>query len=203
MHKQSGNALFLILIAVALFAALSYAITQSGRGGGTISKEQMELDYAKNASIAAMAQQAWSRLRIGGGCQISDTSDYWPNPAPVDSCNVWSNNGGDIFVDQAYEQILWKIPMPGIGSGYGDIVFVRLVGLDSSAAKLCDLINAKNGITYTVVDDDVLEGNTQGWNDTDAIVASTVPAAFDGKTQGCVQETRTDGYYLFQVIEER
>ena len=60
--KQGGNALFLILIAVALFAALSYAVTQSGRGGGSIDREQMSIDAALFIQQANQIQTLAQRL---------------------------------------------------------------------------------------------------------------------------------------------
>ena len=54
MFKNNGNALFLILIAIALFGALSYAVTNAGRGGGNVDKETLKL------SISTLVQQAGS-----------------------------------------------------------------------------------------------------------------------------------------------
>ncbi len=64
MKKEQGNALFLILIAVALFAALSYAVTQSGGGGGTIDKEQNIIKTALLMDQVSLIKNHIQRLYI-------------------------------------------------------------------------------------------------------------------------------------------
>lgn len=106
LFRNSGNALFLILIAVALFAALSYAVTQSGRGGGNTAAEQAQLQAARVMNFAARVQQAVTRLRLINGCsetQLSfensnaQTGSYANPGAPTDkSCNVFDPAGGGV-----------------------------------------------------------------------------------------------------------
>ncbi len=64
-NPSSGNALFLILIAVALFGALAYAITQSGRDRGTISRETNQIAAAEIVQFSGSVYTAYSRLCVG------------------------------------------------------------------------------------------------------------------------------------------
>lgn len=64
---EKGNVLFLILIAVALFAALSYAVTQSSRsGGGGADGEANLVNSASLTQYPASVRTAIVRMIIGG-----------------------------------------------------------------------------------------------------------------------------------------
>lgn len=107
-HHSNGNVLFLVLIAVALFAALSYAITSSTRSsGGDISKEKMELAFdAIQNTIAAhrMAANLMASRGIDIGTldansgSIGGTVLYGStNPSCTsDACRIYKPAGGAI-----------------------------------------------------------------------------------------------------------
>lgn len=114
MKAENGNALFLILIAVALFAALSYAITQSGRGGAGVDKETREIKTAQLMQKLAAFDQAFTRLTAVNGCteaQISfenpTISGYANSNAPGDErCHMFSADGGGLTYESVPNDIL-------------------------------------------------------------------------------------------------
>lgn len=104
---QNGNVLFLILIAVALFAALSYSITASTRsGGGNTGSEKVDLQVSQLFQYASGIENAILRLRVSHGCDASqisfertpfDGSDitYVNANSPANfRCHVFHPNGG-------------------------------------------------------------------------------------------------------------
>lgn len=102
---QRGNILFLILLAVALFAALNYAVTSSMQGGGKdASSENAEAAAAELLNFATLLESTINRLRLTNGCQLSQLNfdnlfapGYDNNFAPTDGrCDIFSSNGGGI-----------------------------------------------------------------------------------------------------------
>lgn len=63
---ESGNVLFLILIAVALFAAISFVVTSSSRGTGDIENESAKLYSVEIALYPAMVRTAAVRMIAKG-----------------------------------------------------------------------------------------------------------------------------------------
>lgn len=107
MYAYRGNALFLILIAVALFAALSYAVTQTGRGSGNTAKEDVTLCLAEIDSHFKAVESAVTRIKAQGYAdhQIDGFSNVYKtksgaalgaanNACTSADCRIFSDRGG-------------------------------------------------------------------------------------------------------------
>lgn len=128
---QSGNVLFLILIAVALFAGLTYAVTSSTRSApGKIDEEQQKLDQAVLNNCESAINLALMRLRYMGNCQddeinyeLPDGSNSNPN-APVDGhCNVFHPQYGGASPCGLTEDPSCDLTTLTIGQSCGGIVY--------------------------------------------------------------------------------
>lgn len=105
----------MILLAVALFVTLSYAVTQSTRsGGGDTQKENALLWSSQIQQYGSTIRQAIIRVKISNGCtneQISfenpNESGLYINPnSPVNkSCHIFDPAGGGV---------VWQKPPVGI-----------------------------------------------------------------------------------------
>lgn len=102
MNNQAGNVLFIILIACALFGALSYTVANMMRGGsGTeISEQRAEVFAGEILDYARTVRQAVQTVAINGcdtlGISFSNNivSGYAHSPVVSDSCQVFHVDGG-------------------------------------------------------------------------------------------------------------
>jgi hypothetical protein len=95
--SKKGNILFLILIAVALFAALSYTVTQMGRTpGNTIENEKTKLSQAEIDSYTAQLNQGKTRLELINNCQTIDYTPPADQVAGDKSCHMFHPDGAGV-----------------------------------------------------------------------------------------------------------
>lgn len=166
IKTQSGNVLFLILIAVALFAALSYAVTTSNRGGGDIDREKVQMQAVQIVSYTSAIHAAITRMTLIKGCsereisfENSLVSGYVNANAPIDkSCHVFHKNGGGVSIIEYVPGTNYSfsyngnIYVSGVGSGAAELSVSFWTNNDNLDVekKLCEEIN-KNTNFYSGV----------------------------------------------------
>ena len=93
--NEAGNVLFLILIAVALFAALSYAVTQSSRSGGSGSeREQGIVNAAGLTQYASSIRTAILRMTINN---VGIDNVNYKNPGDADYATEVGTDGSNFM----------------------------------------------------------------------------------------------------------
>lgn len=148
-QRAKGNILFLILLAVVLFAALAYAVTSSMRGGG---KDGGEERYSGMASAilqrGALLQATIQRLMLVNDCRETDIDFYSPgnnaassyqhSPDAPDKCKIFNPAGGGLN----YHKIGDLINRADISFGYDSFMSgfdIMTVGTNCTNASCVDL----------------------------------------------------------------
>lgn len=228
IQSQSGNVLFIILLAIVLFAALSYAVSNMMRGGTTVGSEKSLLLASDVINYARSVKDAVDLVRIANGCedtQISferspfDGSDpLFVNPnAPSDfSCNVFHpSGGGSSFVNPAPD-------VSGIDYFFVNTFGVSDVGDNANAEiimflgnipeEICAAINAQLGITGVPTEATPTVLAYAGFSAGAFLLGESIgskigtgSAEFDGKYAGCYFNTDLvpNTHLFFQVMLAR
>ncbi len=208
---QSGNVLFLILITVALFAALAYAVSQSARSGNSdVSAEKMELTFHEIQNAVNAHRMAITRM-VAGGVPVftldarSGTKYTAQNSnCASDACRVYHPQGGGLLWYD-FEQLhpnLSATKSGGISSG-PRLTWVAWQGTEARdivylipiTESFCNFINEKLQIhtpttsmvettigVYAISNND-LNSSTHPWSS--SFTRSGQAAHLNGKMEGC------------------
>lgn len=152
-RTESGNVLFLILIAVALFAALSYAVTQSSRSGaGGTDGESALVNSATVTQYPASVRTAIVRMIING--VTIDQMNFDPPSAFSSACNaapgacVFHTSGGGATRVTAPPDVM-------ASQTQGQWVFaanyqIQDIGISNATAAATDIIAFLPGVSQGI-----------------------------------------------------
>lgn len=213
---ETGNVFWYILVAIVLFASLSYAVSQSSRGSmSAMTEEQARLAATEILDYASTLATATAQLRLRG---YKDTEPSYENPLAAgyanaacteDACRIFAPDGGGVTYKPPPSE--WLDPAQSAQPGYGDWVFsgeteVERIGTDGGAAvnkdllaflpyvkkALCIELNQKTGVTNPSgnppAEADQISAYTSLFTGTYAIGESlTLADPNKGKTAGCFE----------------
>jgi hypothetical protein len=229
--SQRGNVLFLILIAVVLFAALSYAVTQSTRtGGGDASKETNLVSSAEVTQYPSAIRTAITRMIINGltyeEIKFNPPSAFSGLGAATTEGVFHPSGGGAIYATAPADVMtsgtpgVWyfnpnfevsQISTSSSGSPNGNDFIAFLPGIKDA---ICDKLNEEtNGITTipvasalasTAVDElyDDTDSETIPNENAQVIGVSAGTTGLVGQPAGCFEGSDGINVY-YQVLGER
>jgi hypothetical protein len=154
--RQTGNVLFIILIAVALFAALTYAVSSSQRTGGvTMDKERGTIGASDYMSYTSNMEKIVARMLndeisenglsfengqwVYNNAALVETASMFPN-CTVAKCKVFDGGGGGVLPRKFTSVTVTSPVATDIASGSGAVYSLKVTGVGSTAWDLVLLI---------------------------------------------------------------
>lgn len=215
---QRGNALFLILIAVILFAALSYAITQSNRSGADPARETSLVASTSVTQYPATISTSIARMMLRGVSVLQ--LDFDPpssgtfNAAPT-NVKVFHPNGGGVSFQNVDPN---TVELDGSGVPMGQWAFVHAgvtdIGTNGSVPEDQDIVAiltyVRKGICERI--NEQITGSTAipdnaeaGIPMSDYLILSGGPGKIGvtGQPFMCVYSPNSDAYAYYHVLVER
>ncbi len=152
---QSGNVLFIILIAVMLFAALTYADTNSGRGGSNSDRERGTINATDYMAYGSGMEKAVARILSDdvseGALSFENTIWQQYDGTQVETaamfaactetkCKVFDPAGGGLSPRQFPQQSVDGPVNGDIRSGDGVVYALKVTGVGTTAHDLVLMI---------------------------------------------------------------
>ncbi len=138
--NSSGNVLWIILIGIALFAGLAYAVSLSGRSSGNLSREQKRLMAIEIIQYATAIKSAVNRLVVYGA---SDTALRFASPGANAAYGVFGTTPTAEVFNVSGGAAAWQNPPAGSNDGtpYEFMGHLKITGngTDSGAAASAEL----------------------------------------------------------------
>lgn len=222
-QTENGNVLFIILIAVALFGALSFAVTQGMRGGvADISKEKADAAATELMTFGKAVEQGVQRMFVRGVSENDICFDHDAYPGGdttyehagcADTSNrVFHPDGGGIsyksFVGAGdfnivSERFSGHNEANGVGTTCGtascaDLLYVvRMQDTFGPSVEICNAINRGVGVNLSAPPTDTHIDTGSAFRGT-FVLGQTIAdggqaTEFVGKQSGCIHETTGGG----------
>lgn len=186
----------MILIAVALFAALSFAITQSTRtGGSSTSRETTDLEASKILQYAVSVDTTLQRMRMMTSKRdwqfdFSGNPNYVavnPNTNCTDtSCRLFSENGGSIPSGPLGAKMLSTDFLTLFPGSLGPFIVFELAGVRNIGSSLPEVVLHIQGINL-----DICQALNRKLLNIDSVSADTMGAP--GRFSGAMTDWPTPG----------
>ena len=223
-HPERGNVLFLILIAVALFAALSYAVTSSTRSGGAdASAEKIQLNLSRYQAYVSGLRNTILRMSVGGTplaeINFYPPSDFSTLSAAQQRTNVFHPQGGsypyDSFLDVetgTLVKYILAMQVEGVGTDSSDASGNDITIAIPVSDAMCDFVNRKL-VQYTgPIPNTAYVDNSSGpyslAENGPTYTAKSVtdygfPVNFRGKPEGCGLDAAIGSNFYYATLVER